>query len=143
MLTGILLALMLVTATFWFHYRVLRAVSAVVPRLRLGLEARVLVIIVIAFNAHLMEALAYGAGFMLAEALSLGTLVGPVTQNTMDYFYFSMTTYTSLGLGDVVPTGHIRFLTGVEPLNGLLLIAWSGSYTYLAMGRLWPWQPCE
>ena len=48
MLTGILLALMLVTTTFWFHYRVLRAVSAVVPRLRLGLEARVLVIIVVA-----------------------------------------------------------------------------------------------
>ena len=117
--------------------------SAVVPRLRLGLEARVLVVIVIAFTAHLMEALAYEARFMLAEALSLGTLAGPVSRDTMDYFYYSMTTYTSLGLGDVAPTGYMRFLTGVESLNGLLLIAWSGAYTNLGMGRLWPWQPCE
>ncbi len=142
MLTGILLALILVIATFWFHYRVLHAVSALVPRLRLGLEARVLVVIAIAFAAHVIEALVYGVGFMVGEMLSLGTLTGPVSRDPMDYLYYSMTSYTSLGLGDVAPTGHLRFLTGVESLNGLLLIAWSASYTYLAMGRLWPWRPC-
>ncbi len=116
--------------------------SALVPRLRLGLEARVLVVIAIAFAAHVIEALVYGVGFMVGEMLSLGTLTGPVSRDPMDYLYYSMTSYTSLGLGDVAPTGHLRFLTGVESLNGLLLIAWSASYTYLAMGRLWPWRPC-
>ena len=36
----------------------------------------------------------------------------------------------SLGLGDVWPHGPIRLLTGIEALNGLILIAWSASYTY-------------
>ena len=27
---------------------------------------------------------------------------------------------------------------GVEALNGLLLIGWSASFTYLAMERYWP-----
>ena len=29
-------------------------------------------------------------------------------------------------------------IAGVEALNGLLLIGWSASFTYLAMERYWP-----
>jgi hypothetical protein len=36
-----------------------------------------------------------------------------------------------------VPDGVLRLLAGVEALNGLLLIGWSASYTYLAMERFW------
>ena len=43
----------------------------------------------------------------------------------MDVFYFSLVSYTSLGLGDIVPTGHLRFVAGVEALNGFLLISCS------------------
>lgn len=38
----------------------------------------------------------------------------------MDAFYFSLVSYTILGLGDIVPTGHLRFTAGVEALNGFL-----------------------
>ena len=41
----------------------------------------------------------------------------------MDIFYFSLVNYTSLGLGDIYPTGHSRFLAGLESLNGFLLIS--------------------
>ena len=51
--------------------------------------------------------------------------------------YFSAETYTSLGFGDVTPLGPIRLLAGVEALNGLLLIGWSASYTFIAMERFW------
>ena len=33
--------------------------------------------------------------------------------------------------------GELRLLAGVEALNGLLLIGWSASYTYIAMERFW------
>jgi hypothetical protein len=46
--------------------------------------------------------------------------------------------YTSLGLGDVYPQGGVRLLTGVEALVGLLMIAWSASFTYLSMEKYWP-----
>lgn len=41
----------------------------------------------------------------------------------VDTLHFSLVNYTSLGLGDIYPTGHLRFLAGVEPLNGFLLIS--------------------
>jgi hypothetical protein len=37
--------------------------------------------------------------------------------------------YSSLGYGDHGPVGHAHLLTGVETLNGLLLIGWSASFT--------------
>jgi hypothetical protein len=50
---------------------------------------------------------------------------------------FLAETYTSLGYGDVVPRGDVRLLAGIEALNGLLLIGWSVSYTFIAMERFW------
>ncbi|MFZ0693339.1 MAG: potassium channel family protein [Alphaproteobacteria bacterium] len=55
-----------------------------------------------------------------------------------DYVYFSAITDASLGLGDVFPLGQARLLTGVEALNGLVLIGWSASFTDVIMKRLWP-----
>jgi hypothetical protein len=46
--------------------------------------------------------------------------------------------FTSLGFGDVTPSGPLRLLAGMEALNGLLLIGWSASYIHLAMERFWP-----
>ena len=51
--------------------------------------------------------------------------------------YFSAETFTSLGFGDIVPTGSLRLLAGFEALNGLLLIGWSASYIYISMERYW------
>ena len=39
--------------------------------------------------------------------------------------------------GDLVPTGPIRFMAGMESVTGLLLITWSASFTYLEMVRYW------
>jgi hypothetical protein len=36
-----------------------------------------------------------------------------------------------------VPHGQLRLLAGVEALNGLLLIGWTTSYTFLAMEKFW------
>ena len=76
------------------------------------------------------------------RVLALGSFGGVAVTEPLDYFYFSIVSYTSLGLGDVFPNDHLPFITGIEALNGLLLITWSGSFIYIAMGRLWPWQPC-
>jgi hypothetical protein len=54
-----------------------------------------------------------------------------------DSVYFSAVVYTTLGLGDVVPHGAIRFMAGTEALTGFLLITWSASFTFLEMQRFW------
>jgi hypothetical protein len=40
-------------------------------------------------------------------------------------------------MGEIVPVGPIRFLTGMEAVGGLLLITWSASFTFIEMQRYW------
>jgi Ion channel len=143
MLLAILLATLLVVATFLFHYKVLLLLAAFVPRLNIAAQAHVLIIVFALFLTHVAEIGFYAMVYAWAiHDLGLGSLKGLATHDPMEFLYFSIVTFTSLGLGDVYPDGHIRFLAGVETLNGLLLIAWSGSFTFLAMGRQWPWGQC-
>ena len=48
-----------------------------------------------------------------------------------------MATYTTLGIGDLHPTGATRLIASVDSLNGLVLIGWSASFTYLTMEEFW------
>jgi hypothetical protein len=45
--------------------------------------------------------------------------------------------FTTLGTGDLVVSGPLRLIAGVESLNGLVLIGWSASFTYLSMEKFW------
>ena len=49
--------------------------------------------------------------------------------------YFPAVVYSTLGLGDLLPAGALRFMAGTEALNGFLLISWSASFTLLEMQR--------
>lgn len=78
---------------------------------------------------HLAEISLYAAAFAAAaEMLGLGSLHGLARASALDYFYFASQTYSTLGYGDVVPMGALRMIASVEPLNGLLLLAWSGAF---------------
>ncbi len=69
--------------------------------------------------------------------MGLGRIDGEIEGGGLDFFYFSITTYTTLGVGDLHPRGPLRLIAGVESLNGLVLIGWSASFTYLEMARFW------
>ena len=43
-----------------------------------------------------------------------------------------------MGYGDIVATGPIRYLTGMEALTGFVLITWSASFLFLEMQKYWP-----
>jgi hypothetical protein len=63
--------------------------------------------------------------------------VGEFHGEWLDYVYFSITTFTTLGIGDVYAHGPLRLVAGVESLNGLVLIGWSASFTYITMEKVW------
>ena len=69
-----------------------------------------------------------------------GWLSGNFNGTLTDAAYFSFTTYTTLGFGDIEPTGHLRFLAGIESLTGLVLITWTASFLYLEMRKDWDTQ---
>jgi hypothetical protein len=50
---------------------------------------------------------------------------------------FKSITYTSLGIGNVFPSTHLRIISGLETLAGLVLIGGSTSFTFLKMRRYW------
>jgi hypothetical protein len=132
------LSLLLVAATVIVHYEFLRGLSGLTERLSIPRRAQILVVIGGVFLAHLAEVTLYGAAYYAMQAwLGLGRIDGEIEGGAPDFFYFSITTYTTLGVGDVHPRGPLRLIAGVESLNGFVLIGWSASFTYLEMARFW------
>lgn len=138
MFPAIPVSAVLVICTIVFHYEVLRALSAYLPNMGVPIRARVLIVVGICFAAHVLEVLFYALAFWGIHRLGWGGIGGSVEGNFGDYLYFSASSYSTLGFGDIAPTGALRLVAAIEALNGLFLVAWSTSFTYLAMERLWP-----
>jgi len=92
--------------------------------------------LLLAVIAHLLEVLIFAIAlyFMLSHSLITFSIDAP---NFFDIFYFSGTTYTTVGYGDIVLIGNGRIVSVVESLMGLVLIAWTASFTYYEMNRKW------
>jgi len=133
---ALLISAVLAVATIFIHYEVLTTSWPIRPGAVATLRMHMIRLLGGIFIAHLIEICIYaGAYYLMHGHLGLGTITGATGEGIGDYFYFSITSYTTLGFGDVYPTGPIRIVTGIESLNGLVLIGWSTSYTYLAMQR--------
>jgi hypothetical protein len=108
------------------------------PALGVPARAKLIIVIFSAFFAHAAEIVLYAVAiYVLVRYLGVGALGDASRFSLTQCLYFSAETYSSLGYGDVVPGGDLRLLAGAEVLNGLLLIGWSASYTYIAMERFW------
>lgn len=132
------ISLLLITATVLVHYELLQFASTLPSRFTIRTRPKILVVIAVVLAAHVVEAYLYAIAYYAMQThLGLGALVGHREGDVLDYFYFSIATYTTLGIGDLHPSGAMRFVAGIEALNGLVLIGWSASFTYLTMEDLW------
>jgi type IV secretory pathway TrbD component len=87
---------------------------------------------------HVTEIWIFGiAIWLLLMADGTGQMGGAVHHPLLDAVYLSAMSYTTVGYGDVLPEGSLRFLAGTEALLGLVLITWSASFTFLEMQRNW------
>ena len=135
---ALMVGLLLVTLTVLFHYEVLQFAAGLPDRLTFSTRPRVLMVIAVVLAAHVMEALFYAVAYYAMQSyFQMGGLNGHLEGDLLDYFYFSIATYTTLGIGDVHPSGAVRLVAGLEALNGLVLIGWSASFTYLTMEQFW------
>ena len=138
LLIAVLAAAFLVGATVAIHYEVLRWTSIIIPHISLPPRARIIVVIFAVFLGHVVEVMLYAfAYYLMHESYGLGRIGGEFEASAVDFFYFSITTFTTLGIGDVAPFGHLRIVAGMQSLNGLGLIGWSASFTYLVMEKSW------
>ncbi|MEY5098251.1 MAG: hypothetical protein RJA36_970 [Pseudomonadota bacterium] len=142
-MTAVLLTCaLLVVLTTVLHYEALVLMSSALPSLRVAPRAKLLLVILGAFVAHAVEIGIYGlATYSLMRWGRAGMLGGAGSSSLDVALYFSAETFSSLGYGDLVPRGPLRLLSGVEALNGLLLIGWSASFAYVSMERFWQRKP--
>lgn len=140
MALAIIISLTLVVATVLFHYEALRLVSAVFDAAPSWTPDRgkILVAVVLIFFIHVCEIGVYALGFWFADVVAnIGSFAGAREAGVFDYFYFAAETFSSLGFGDIYPLGPLRLVASIEPINGLLLIGWSTSFSFLGMQRSW------
>lgn len=57
--------------------------------------------------------------------------------------YFSTSTFSTVGYGDLVTSEQWRLLAGLESVNGFLLIGWSTAYLVAASMRVGPFKAGE
>ena len=134
---GVLISILLVATCIFLHFKALRRGATLIARLQANTRQAMMMIMGVIFMAHIVEIILFAAAYWIMVPLGLGELVGAHTSTASDFFYFSIATYTTLGIGDIFPEGAIRLVAGVEALAGLVLITWSASFTYLTMERLW------
>jgi len=88
--------------------------------------------VLVCMAAHLAE-----VAIFAAVLFALGGK-GPAGEfGYMHYFNASIEAYTSLGYVEKSLTLAQRLISGTEALTGLVMIAWTASFTYLLMERYW------
>ncbi len=133
-----LICILLVTATIAVHYEGLRLASSRLAHLTMTPRLRIIVIIAAAFVSHIFQVFIYALAYLVLEKVGgFGSIDGPRGHDFGDAFYFSLSSYTTLGIGDLFPSGALRLISGVEALNGLVMVGWTASMTYLYMVKFW------
>lgn len=129
---------MVIVLAVVIHYEVLYRLSKIIPGLNIRYRFRVLYGVLGAMVAHVIEIWLFALAFYFWHHSSRhGRLEGNFDGSMMDSAYFSLTTYTTVGYGDVEPIGDLRFLAGLEGLTGLVLITWSASFLFIEMQKFW------
>lgn len=120
------------------HYEALLRLTIALERTSIHHRIRVAFALLGAMVAHFLEVAVFAlAYYILLPSGKYGSLYGAMDESYQEALYFSFINYTSLGYGDIVPIGALRFMAGVESLTGLVLIAWTASFIYMQMQQYW------
>jgi hypothetical protein len=138
MIAAFLLNAALVVIVVLIHFEALNKLSLITPRIPIQHRLRVLIGISGALIAHVIEIFVFAFGYyFMVNQPGFGTLIGRFDKSLMDCVYFSLVNFTTLGFGDIIATGDIRFLAGLEALTGLVLITWTASFMFVEMEKQW------
>lgn len=143
--TGVwIFAWLLVLITVSLHYEVIRLVSdKVMPWTQKHIHSlhsrRVIGVAIAALMlGHIAEIWLFA--FAMQEMVrfpELGALQGGTGHEWSDFLYLSSVNYTSLGDNELHIVGPARAMASSETLVGMMMIAWSASFTYLSMEKVW------
>lgn len=131
----ITIAVVLAGLSVLFHYECLCLLERIVESFG-SHRRRLLATMIGLLLAHIIEIWFYaGAYVLMAHYPDFGAIHLQLAGDTspFDSVYYSAMVYTTVGFGDMVPSGGFRLITATEALVGLSLITWSASFTYFQM----------
>ena len=140
---GTAIAAALIALCTFVHFYTFVTLNKVLKKIKKKHHLKQTIVLLFAlFFAHSIHVWFFACGYMLlVNTFEIGHFVtesGDMYHTGfVDALYYSIVTYTSLGFGDIIPTQATRLLTGIEALLGLLMIAWSASFTYITMEKRW------
>jgi hypothetical protein len=141
MLIVVLAALVATVLSIGIHYQLFSLLSSRLPRVHLVQRHRVTLGILGAICAHVLEIAVFAGAMAVLDALPAGWNIGELqsteAHSWADYFYWSAVCYTTMGFEHVTPVGDVRLLVGIEALVGLVLVAWTASFTFVQLERVW------
>jgi len=86
--------------------------------------------VVMAISLHALQIAIWATAYLV--------LVPTGDLQTMEQaLYFSFVTFTTLGYGDITLSEGWRILSGIEALNGILLVGWTTALLFAVVQRTW------
>lgn len=133
MIEAIVLGFILIGLSTVTHFFILSHCYTWIETHTFNRYLRILATVYAAVLGQFISAGLFAVGFAQADSWGLGSFDSGGIMTAMDYFYFSLVNMTTLGLGQIFPTGHLRFLAGLEAMNGFILISCSAAYIFKVM----------
>jgi hypothetical protein len=139
MLTTFALTLTIVALCVVVHYEMLNRLGTFIDSLAMGPRRAVIIGVTLALAAHVIEIYIFAGGYYyVLRNPEIGSFSGEASvEDFWDCVYLSFVTYSTLGFGDIVPDGWVRFMVGTEAVTGLVQIAWTASFLYFQMEMQW------
>ena len=135
LLVAVTVAIHAVGAHFWMSYLIRRYAG---PDGYLKAHAALPAVTwtaVVLLMLHLVEVIVWALAYLLV-------LPGDHLDTFEKAAYFSVVTFTTLGYGDITLIEHEwRLLSGIEALNGILLVGWTTALLFLVVQRSWKGMP--
>lgn len=138
MFEALIISLLLITITIIWHYWWLGKLIQLMPSPKKSHShfGRSVAILVLLFFVHVIEILWFSVGFYIArDVFELGGFTSAFKPIFRDYFYYSLVTYSTLGLSEFSPVGHVKVITGIESLTGFIMLTWSATFFYSLINR--------
>lgn len=134
----VILTIIIAFATMHMFYEILYLLLKLIAKKEMSTRQLLSSLWVGVFLAHVVSIFLYACLYWYSvEYLKYPSLEGIGVHDFYSYLYFSASTYASLGIGDIYPRGILRFVSAVEVITGLTLIAWSAMFTYFAVQNMW------
>lgn len=128
--------ILIMSMSVLIHFESLRLIGWASSKIKVRARLKLLLCVGGALVAHTIEVWLFALAYFFMQNNDFGSLSG-TAGTLLDCVYFSLTTFATLGFGDIIPLGPIRYLTGLESLTGLVLISWTASFLIVEMERYW------